>query len=51
MFAFVVLMNLYCLFYRVEYVAEGFFELVTDDSKNGAVLAMSKGQGKTYVPV
>ena len=38
------------LFSRVEYVAEGFYELVTDDSKHGAVLAMSKAQGKKYVP-
>ncbi|XP_025076167.1 15-hydroxyprostaglandin dehydrogenase [NAD(+)]-like [Pomacea canaliculata] len=33
----------------VEYVAEGFYELVTDDSKNGAVLTMSKHTGKKYL--
>ncbi|KAK7114671.1 15-hydroxyprostaglandin dehydrogenase [NAD(+)]-like isoform X2 [Littorina saxatilis] len=34
----------------VEEVADCLHELVTDDSKNGAVLAVSKHQGKTYVP-
>lgn len=33
----------------VEYVAEGFYDLVTDDSKHGAVLMMSKLTGKTYL--
>ena len=34
---------------RVDYVAECMYELVTDDSKNGAALTMSKDKGKTYV--
>ncbi|KAK7504566.1 hypothetical protein BaRGS_00004052 [Batillaria attramentaria] len=33
----------------VEYVAEGLFELVTDESKNGAVLLMAKATGKKYL--
>lgn len=31
-------------------VAEGLLELVTDDSKNGAVLLVSKQEGRVYVP-
>lgn len=34
----------------VDYVAEGMLELVIDETKNGAVLALSKLQGKAYVP-
>ena len=34
---------------RVDYVAESLYELVTDDSKNGAVLAVTKAKGKTYI--
>ena len=34
---------------RVDYVAECLYELVTDDSKNGAALTMSKTEVKTYV--
>ena len=35
--------------YRVDYVAECLYELVTDDSKNGAVLTVSETRGKSYV--
>ena len=34
---------------RVGYVAECLYELVADDSKNGAVLTMSEAKGKSYV--
>ena len=40
---------LYFVLCRVENVTECLCELVTDDSKNGAVLAISKAQGKTYI--
>ena len=35
--------------YRPDYVAECLYELVTDDSKNGAVLTVGETRGKSYV--
>ena len=36
-------------FYSTQEVAEGLLELVTDETKNGAILKMSKLTGKDYV--
>lgn len=42
--------SVYCFFfYSTQEVAEGLLELVTDDTKNGAILKMSKLTGKDYV--